>query len=107
MPTNIVGAIANEAGIESKHIGRIDIYDDHSLVDLPDGMPNSIYKKLKDVWVTGQKMKISKVDGKKSRSDKGRDKKPHRGKPGGSSSKTKSGKNPKTGAAKARDVKTS
>ena len=38
-PQNIVGAIANEAGIESRYIGRIEIHDDYSTVDLPDGMP--------------------------------------------------------------------
>src|SRR3546814_7793868 len=38
-PGNIVGAIANEADLESRYIGRIDIRDDYSLVDLPEGMP--------------------------------------------------------------------
>ncbi|MGD9842611.1 MAG: DEAD/DEAH box helicase, partial [Steroidobacteraceae bacterium] len=38
-PGNIVGAIANEAGIDAKHIGRIEIFDTYSLVDLPEGMP--------------------------------------------------------------------
>jgi len=106
MPTNIVGAIANEAGIESRHIGRIDIYDDHSLIDLPDGMPSSIYKKLKDVWVSGQKMRISKADENKSRSHKERDKKPHRGKAGGEfASKSKTGKKSKAGPPKDHDKK--
>lgn len=34
----IVGAIANEANIESRFIGNIDIADDFSTVDLPKGM---------------------------------------------------------------------
>jgi hypothetical protein len=34
-PGNIVGAIANEAQLEAKHIGRIEIFEDHSFVDLP------------------------------------------------------------------------
>jgi hypothetical protein len=38
-PANIVGAIANEAGLEARYIGRIDIHDDYSTVDLPEGMP--------------------------------------------------------------------
>src|SRR6185295_12068035 len=38
-PANIVGAIANEAGIDAAHIGRIQIFDAYSTVDLPDGMP--------------------------------------------------------------------
>jgi ATP-dependent RNA helicase DeaD len=58
-PANIVGAIANEAGIDSKNIGRIDILDDHSLLDLPEGMPREILKKLKKVWVSGQQLQIS------------------------------------------------
>jgi ATP-dependent RNA helicase DeaD len=58
-PANIVGAIANEAGIDSKNIGRIDILDDHSLLDLPAGMPREILKKLKKVWVSGQQLQIS------------------------------------------------
>jgi hypothetical protein len=46
-PGNIVGAIANEAGLDSKNIGRVDIRGDHSLVDLPSGMPSEIFKHLK------------------------------------------------------------
>ena len=34
-PGNIVGAIANEAGLGSEYIGRIDIHEDYSTVDLP------------------------------------------------------------------------
>ena len=58
-PGNIVGAIANEADIESKYIGRICIHDDHSTVDLPAGMPKEMLYTLKKVWVSGQQLKIS------------------------------------------------
>ncbi len=58
-PSNIVGAIANEAGLESKYIGRIDIHDDYSLIDLPEGMPREIFNDLKKVWVAGQQLNIS------------------------------------------------
>jgi ATP-dependent RNA helicase DeaD len=58
-PGNIVGAIANEADIESKYIGRIDIFDDYSTVDLPEGMPKELLYTLKKVWVAGQQLKIS------------------------------------------------
>ncbi len=67
-PGNIVGAIANEAGIESQYIGRINIYDDHSLIDLPEGMPKEILYTLKKVWVAGQQLKITHLD--KHSSDK-------------------------------------
>ena len=60
-PSNIVGAIANEAGIEGVHIGRIDIRDDHSFVDLPEGMPKPIFKLLQKVLVAGRELRISKV----------------------------------------------
>lgn len=58
-PGNIVGAIANEAGLDSEFIGRIDIRDDFSTVDLPEGMPQNILHALKKVWVAGQQLAIS------------------------------------------------
>jgi ATP-dependent RNA helicase DeaD len=61
-PANIVGAIANEAEIDSEYIGRIEILQDYSIVDLPEGMPKSLFKHLKSVWVSGQKLQISKLD---------------------------------------------
>jgi len=61
-PANIVGAITNEAGLESKHIGRIHIYDDFSTVDLPEGMPHNIFNSLKRVWVVGQELKIARLN---------------------------------------------
>jgi ATP-dependent RNA helicase DeaD len=58
-PGNIVGAIANEAGIDAVHIGRIDIFDSHSTVDLPAGMPSDVYRRLRKAWVCGQQLAIS------------------------------------------------
>jgi len=58
-PGNIVGAIANEAGLESKHIGRINIFDNHSTIDLPADMPAEIFKDLKKTRVAGQALRIS------------------------------------------------
>jgi ATP-dependent RNA helicase DeaD len=60
-PGNIVGAIANEAGIEGVHIGRVDIREDHSFVDLPEGMPTPIFKGLQKVRVAGRELRISRV----------------------------------------------
>ena len=60
-PANIVGAIANEAGMEAKYIGRIDIFDNYSTLDLPVGMPNELLTQLKGVWVAGKQIKISPV----------------------------------------------
>ncbi|MCC7220772.1 MAG: DEAD/DEAH box helicase, partial [Candidatus Contendobacter sp.] len=62
-PQNIVGAIANEAGVESRYIGRIEIFDDYSTVDLPDGMPAEIFQHLRRVRVRQYPMNISRLDG--------------------------------------------
>jgi ATP-dependent RNA helicase DeaD len=74
-PGNIVGAIANEAGIDSQYIGRINIHDDFSLVDLPEDMPKELFKSLKYVWVSGQQLQISRLsDERKSRPSDSRSK---------------------------------
>jgi len=59
-PRNIVGAIANEAGLESKYIGNIDINQDFSLIDLPYGMPQQVFKLLEKIRVSSRQMSISK-----------------------------------------------
>ena len=61
-PSHIVGAIANEAGIDSKFIGRIELYDEHSTVDLPDGMPPEILKHLRKVRVRQFPLNMSRLD---------------------------------------------
>ncbi len=67
-PGNIVGAIANEAGIDSAQIGRIEIFDDFSTVDLPQGMPSETFFALKKVWVSGRQLQISKAEGNREQS---------------------------------------
>lgn len=58
-PGNIVGAIANEADMESEYIGKITINDEYSTVDLPEGMPSEVFEHLRNVWVSGRKLQIS------------------------------------------------
>ncbi|MDC0238006.1 DEAD/DEAH box helicase, partial [Gammaproteobacteria bacterium] len=53
-PSNIVGAIANEAGMDAQHIGRIDIQPEFSVVELPVGMPNEIFQDLRKAWICGR-----------------------------------------------------
>jgi ATP-dependent RNA helicase DeaD len=82
-PGNIVGAIANEAGLDSQYIGQIDIFEDYSTVDLPSGMPKDVFNDLKKVWVSGQQLNISRLEGatkapalkKKAKDKKGHKKK--------------------------------
>ena len=74
-PGNIVGAIANEADLDSKYIGRIDIRDDYSLVDLPEGMPKELMEHLKRVYVAGQPLRIQRAGADDT--EGGRSQQPH------------------------------
>ena len=67
-PGNLVGAIANEADLESCYIGAIDIYDTFSTVDLPAGMPDETFRILKNARVCGKKLNISELKGSGSKS---------------------------------------
>ena len=58
-PSNIVGAIANEADISSQYIGQIILHDEYSTVDLPDGMPDDVFKTLKNARVRSKALNIS------------------------------------------------
>ena len=74
-PGNILGAIANEARIDGKLIGRIVIRDDHSFVDLPGGMPKETFRELQKVRVAGQKLQISRA--LKTQAERLRSERPH------------------------------
>jgi len=87
-PGNIMGAIANEAGLDGKFIGRIVIRDDHSFVDLPEGMPKEIFRQLQKVRVAGQQLQLSRalktqterLRNERPHADQGPRKGPHKGK---------------------------
>jgi len=66
-PGNIVGAIANEAELESKYIGEIEIRDDYSTVDLPGDMPKQVMAILKKAMVAGRPLGLKVFDGKVER----------------------------------------
>ncbi|WP_330946086.1 DEAD/DEAH box helicase [Thermomonas sp. LB-4] len=57
-PGNIVGAIANEADLEARFIGRIDIRDDYTLVDLPEGMPDELMQHMQTVRVASRPLRM-------------------------------------------------
>lgn len=59
-PGDIVGAIANEVGLESCYIGEINMRGAFSTVDLPSGMPKELYNQLKSVRVRQQQLRISR-----------------------------------------------
>jgi ATP-dependent RNA helicase DeaD len=62
-PANIVGAIANEADINSRFIGRIAIFDTYSTVDLPYGMPDEVLRVLHKSRVGNKTLKIQRIGG--------------------------------------------
>ncbi len=62
-PSNIVGAIANEAGIAGSEIGPIDIGGTTSTIDLPEGMPKEIFQLLQKTWVSGKQLRIKLASG--------------------------------------------
>ena len=64
-PGHIVGAIANEAGLDSCNIGRIQLYDKHSTVDLPRGMPRHVLKHLQKVRIFQRPLAIQRNTGGK------------------------------------------
>ncbi len=57
-PGSIVGAIANEADLDSRYIGDIKIFDNYSTVQLPEGMPRGLLKILKRVWVCQRQLNM-------------------------------------------------
>jgi len=90
-PGNIVGAIANEVGIDAESIGRINIHDGYTLIDLPDGMSKEVFNDLQKVWVSGNQLKISRLS---------EEKRPKRSGSGSNSSKPKTAKKPKKNKSK-------
>ncbi|MFT6102369.1 MAG: ATP-dependent RNA helicase DeaD [Candidatus Endobugula sp.] len=61
-PGNIVGAIANEADMDSKFIGSIKISDNYSTVDLPKDMPKAVFKKLQGAYICGKQTNMKPVN---------------------------------------------
>ncbi|TWI01004.1 ATP-dependent RNA helicase CsdA [Luteimonas cucumeris] len=91
-PGNIVGAIANEAELDAKFIGRIDIHDDYSVLDLPEGMPRDLLMMLKKVRVAGQPLRIHRLgdpdDGPSPPGKSFPPRQPHRKGPGSAAPRT-------------------
>lgn len=66
-PGNIVGAIANEAGIDSAYIRKLKMFDEYSTVELPTGMPPQIFETLKKARIGKRTLNIARfAEAKKS-----------------------------------------
>ena len=66
-PGAIVGALANEGGLSNKDFGRITIGSDFTLVELPKGLPKSVFDNLRDTRISGQLIHIEKDTGGRGR----------------------------------------
>ncbi len=66
-PGNIVGAIAHEADLAGSQINRIDIREDHTLVNLPAALSPELLTKLRGIKVRGQPLAISRLESKPGR----------------------------------------
>ncbi len=56
---NVVGAIANELDMRSQFIGKVRIAEDHTLVDLPRGMPDHVFQRLQRIRIGGREVRPS------------------------------------------------
>lgn len=61
-PRNIIGAIANEAQLDSAYITNLQIHENYSTVTLPSNMPKKIVKDLHKAWVCGRQLNITPVN---------------------------------------------
>ncbi|MEO2266830.1 DEAD/DEAH box helicase [Pseudoalteromonas pernae] len=75
---NIVGAIANEADISSKFIGDIRLFDAHSTVELPQGMPAEKVAHFQKVYICKRPMKLTLSPSEASAPREQRDSRPSR-----------------------------
>ena len=70
-PGNIVGAIANEAGLQNGEIGKIKMFDRFSFIDLPSSLTDDVLDVLRNVQVSGQRLQISRSESSTRGSDRG------------------------------------
>ncbi|CAD6880874.1 Cold-shock DEAD-box protein A [Methylomonas albis] len=64
---DIQAVLIEESGVDKKRIGRIDIRDTHTLVELPDGMPADIFQLLTEVAIGPHRLNIKRVKPNKFR----------------------------------------
>jgi ATP-dependent RNA helicase DeaD len=55
-PADIVGAIANEAGVPGRAVGAIDLYERFSFVEVPENLADRVIKALKRTTIRGRKL---------------------------------------------------
>ena len=107
-PGNIVGAVANEAGIEGDSIGPIQIYQSYTTIDLPQDLSPDTQEILREAWVSGRQLKMRPAGEVESRPEKTGQRKKRQGDKSRWSKKSHKNnkqKNPFSSSAKKRDKK--
>jgi ATP-dependent RNA helicase DeaD len=71
-PRDLVGSIANESGISSDQIGKIELRDTHSIVEISTPVAEQVASKMNGITVRGKRLTM-RVDNDRppSRSDRG------------------------------------
>ncbi|MEO8637174.1 MAG: DEAD/DEAH box helicase [Gemmatimonadales bacterium] len=57
-PADLVGAIANEAGLEARQIGAIEIAERHALVELPEELVEQVITALRATKIKGKRQTV-------------------------------------------------
>jgi ATP-dependent RNA helicase DeaD len=60
---NILGAVANETGLQGKFIGQIRIHAKYATIELPDDLPRNIIEHLQTTYVAQKPLNISRTRG--------------------------------------------
>lgn len=61
-PGDLVGAIANESGVDARAIGAIDLADHYTLVEVDESVAERVAGALSRTWLRGQKPEVSRFD---------------------------------------------
>lgn len=72
-PRQIVGALANEGGLDRRDFGKITIRPDYSIVELPAQLSSDQWERLKNTRISGKLIELAKDYGPPNRSRKPRD----------------------------------
>ncbi|WP_418060917.1 DEAD/DEAH box helicase [Pimelobacter simplex] len=72
-PRQIVGALANEGGLDRRDFGKITIRPDYSIVELPANLPPEAWEKLKSTRISGKLIELARDFGPPKRSRKPQD----------------------------------
>ncbi len=63
----ILEVVIEESGVDKKRVGRLDIRDNYTLIDLPEGMPADIFQLLTEATVRGRKLNIKRLKSNRRR----------------------------------------